>query len=116
VIYDLGKLVSPPVSAVSAVLWGVAAWVSHGRHGEDWKLYATAGFLTFAVPLWTVAVMMHTNNDLMKKAKVGGELEAESESFKTSSEQALVTWDRMNMVRAVLPMVGAWVGLYAALK
>jgi len=116
VIYDLGKLVSPPVSALSAALWGVAAWISHGQHSEDWKFYATAGAFTFAVPLWTVVVMLPTNNDLMKKAKLGGELEAESESFKVTSEKALVKWDRMNMVRAVLPMVGAWVGLYAALK
>lgn len=43
-------------------------------------------------------------------------MEVVSKSFEIESKQSLKTWDKMNMVRAVLPMVGAWFGLYAALK
>ena len=104
------------MSALSASLWGVAAWIAHGQHSEDWIFYAIAGAFSFAVPLWTLVVMMPSNNDLLQKAKAGGELEFQSEEFKAGSEKSLGAWDWMNMVRAVLPMVGAWVGIFAALK
>ena len=116
VIYDLGKLVSPPVSAVSALLWGLTAWNSkNNQDSSDWKFYAAASFATLAIPLWTLVVMMPTNNELIKRSKAAKEgfepLDSEQESVKL-----LGAWDRMNFVRAVLPMVGAWVGLYALLR
>jgi len=115
VVYDLGKLVAPPVSAVSAILLGVAAY-STSSTSNDWKLYATAGALTFSFTPWTVLAMMATNNDLMRRAKMGAELEGKNEGFERESEKALNTWWRLNWVRAVLPMAGAWIALYAALK
>jgi hypothetical protein len=59
--------------------------------------------------------MMPTNLDLMRRAKVAKE-DAESLKFEKESEVMLAKWNIMNYVRAVLPMIGAWVGLYAALR
>jgi hypothetical protein len=73
------------------------------------------GLATFAILPWTVAVMMPTNLDLMRRAKVAKE-DAESLKFEKESEVMLAKWNIMNYVRAVLPMIGAWVGLYAALR
>lgn len=86
---------------------------------DDWVLYSTAGLLTFSVLPWTIAVMMPSNKELLGKAKIAGELEADGEkrrAFDLEAERAMRTWNIMNWVRAVLPMAGAWVGLYAALK
>jgi hypothetical protein len=113
VIYDLGKLVSPTVTAASTLLWGFTAWSARGS--EVWKFYAVGGLATFAILPWTVAVMMPTNLDLMRRAKVAKE-DAESLKFEKESEVMLAKWNIMNYVRAVLPMIGAWVGLYAALR
>ena len=74
-----------------------------------------AGTVTFAVLPWTVGFMMPTNVELMRRAKAAKE-DAEGARFKEESEAALKTWWWMNYVRAVLPMAGAWVGLYVALR
>ena len=113
VIYDLGKLVSPTVAAASTLLWGFTAWSARGT--EVWKFYAAGGLATFAILPWTIAVMMPTNLELMRRAKVAKE-DAEGLNFKKESAVMLTKWNIMNYVRAVLPMVGAWVGLYAALR
>lgn len=42
--------------------------------------------------------------------------EVESLEWKSEAERELWTWSWMNYVRAVIPLVGGWVGMYAALK
>jgi hypothetical protein len=123
VIYDMGKWVAPPAAALSGVLWGVAAWISCAHPKDlgavdEWVLYSSAGVLSSAFLLWTTAVMLPVNNDLMRKAKIGKELDngKEIKDFEMESVRALSTWNKMNWVRAVLPMTGAWVGLYASLR
>lgn len=117
VVYDLGKLVSPTVSAASGVAWAVAAWASYGRNNSlDWKLYAAAGLATFSILPYTVVVLMPTNKELMKRAKIAGDMEHVEDKFAAESEEVLATWSTLSNVRVVLPMVGAWFGLYAALK
>lgn len=74
-----------------------------------------ASLATFAIPLWTVVFMRPTNNELMRRAKAAKEA-TESVAYENESVKLLALWDRMNFVRAVLPMVGAWFGLYAALR
>jgi hypothetical protein len=119
VIYDVGKYVSPPVSITSAVSWATAAWISHSQGGDsEWKLYAVAALATASVLGFTVLAMLPTNKELIRRAKVvteakGDELDRE---FEAKSEELIGLWDSLNYVRAVLPMVAAWVGLYAALK
>jgi hypothetical protein len=119
-IYDLGKLVSPTVGIASSSVWGYAAWFSYThahRSSSDWKFYALAGLVTLSILPWTILVMMPTNLDLMKRAKATVEVEGEKDgAFKAESVKALDRWNVMNYVRAVPPMVGAWIGLYAALR
>lgn len=118
VVYDLGKLVSPPLSAAGAAAWGYAAWHSSTHEGDaTWKLYSVAAALTLAILVWTVAVMMPTNKDLMKMAKIADEVdETEAKVFAQESVKAPRRWNWMNFVRAVLPMIGTVVGLIAAIK
>ncbi|CAL3971959.1 unnamed protein product [Diplocarpon coronariae] len=71
VFYDLGKLISPPVSAFSAFCWGRNAWTAKGT--KITRVYAAASGLTLGVVMWTVLAMMPTNNELMKMAKVAKE-------------------------------------------
>lgn len=104
---------SPTVAAASSVLWGWTTWTARGSN--DFKFYAVGGLATFAILPWTIAVMMPTNKELMRRVKVAKE-ETEGLAFGKDSEKILAQWDRMNYVRAVLPMIGAWVGLYAALR
>lgn len=67
--------------------------------------------------------MRPTNNALMRMAKVaregkdeGSESGSGSGRFQRDAERDLGRWSWMNYVRAVIPLVGGWVGLYAALK
>jgi len=115
VIYDLGKLVSPSVSAVTALLWALSASSVKDSEDSAWKLYAVAGLATASVPIWTVGFMLPTNNELMRMAKVAKE-GSETTVYGREAGVLLNKWSWMNYVRAVLPMVGAWVGLYGALK
>ena len=116
VIYDLGKFISPPVSAASALLWGYSAWSAKDNEDPlEWKLYAVAGLATFSVLAWTLAFIRPTNNELMRRAKVAKEV-TETAVFGRESIEILARWSWMNYVRAVLPMVGAWVGIYGALR
>lgn len=108
------------MATLSGLLWGYVAWVSSshaaGSSSLDWKLYASAGLATFAVVPYTGLVIVPVNTELKRRAKVAKEAEHQTVEFGTESEVLLAKWFDMTYVRAVLPMVGAWVGLYAALK
>ncbi|KAH7393307.1 hypothetical protein BKA64DRAFT_83127 [Cadophora sp. MPI-SDFR-AT-0126] len=124
VVYDLGKLISPPFSAISAACWFYSAWASHSPNStthttQTTQLYAVAGALTLGTTVWTLLAMMPTNKALMRMAKTVKEEqgdEVESLEWKSEAERELWTWSWMNYVRAVIPLVGGWVGMYAALK
>lgn len=57
---------------------------------------------------------MPTNLKLVRMAKAAKE-ETGSKTV-VEAEKMVATWNWMNYVRALIPMVGAWVGVYAALK
>lgn len=81
--------------------------------------YAAAGFLTFGgTVVWTVAVMMGANHELMEMAKTGnqkGVKEGDSGAFKDRAEKVLSSWDMMNWARIILPLVGGAVGMWGML-
>lgn len=114
-IYNLGKFVSPPLGLASGITWGLLSYSHYGSLA--WKNYAAAGFLTFGgTVLWTVAVMMGTNNELMAMTKTGkGEKEGDSGAFRDRAETVLSSWDKMNWARIVLPLVGGAVGMWGML-
>lgn len=117
-IYDLGKLVSPTLGLTSGITWG---WLAYAHYGNlAWKNYAAAGFFTFGgTLLWTLAVMLGTNNELMAMTKTGkgkGVQEGDSTgAFKDRAETLLSTWGTMNLGRTVIPLVGGAVGLWGML-
>lgn len=122
VIYDLGKLVSPTVAAASSVAWGYITYISYATRElpgtsisgtPRWVLYGVAGLATFGILPWTVAVMMPTNNELIRRAKLEKKEAVEKEDVEM--EKLLKTWNQMNYLRAALPMVGVVVGLWTAL-
>ncbi|KAK0099997.1 hypothetical protein ONS95_013185 [Cadophora gregata] len=117
VVYDLGKLISPPLSVISATCWFYSAWVSHSTHAI--QLHSAAGALTLGTTIWTVLAMMPTNKALMTKVKAVDEAKGEeigSSEWKREAEKELASWSWMNYVRAVIPLAGGWVGMSAALK
>ena len=78
-----------------------------------WMLYGVAGLATFGILPWTGAVMMPTNNELIRRAKLDKKSDVDEADAET--EKLLKTWNQMNYLRAALPMVGAVVGLWTAL-
>ncbi len=113
VVYDEGKLVAPPLSAISALAWAWTAWTA--KDSDAVKYYAAAAGLSAGFLFWTLGAMMSTNIELERRVKAAKE-DGEKVLFREESGRLLESWTRMNYVRAALPMVGAWVGLYAALK
>jgi len=125
VIYNEGALVSPTFAASSLLLWSYSAWSSYhstsilnSSSGADWKLYLLAGGLTFSILPWTLTVLMPVNKELMRRVKVVEERSSEAggNNFGEESGVLIKRWDRLHFVRACLPLLGAWVGLYGALR
>jgi len=116
-IYDLGKLVAPPLGVTGGLAWAYLAWFAYPE--TAWKTYAAAGVATFGgTLLWTVVVMRPTNQALMEMAMKGGEGADDVKGkvdFEKRAEQELGKWDRMNLVRTVVPLVGGLVGLWGML-
>jgi hypothetical protein len=80
-------------------------------------MYSAAGLLTLSVLIWTGVFMLPTNKDLMHREKISRDVKnTDMLVFEKQSFASLKRWDGMNLVRAVLPMVGAIVGLSAALN
>lgn len=118
-VYDLGKFVSPPLGLASGITWGLLSYSHYEIQSLAWRNYAAAGFLTFGgTVLWTVAVMMGANNELMEMAKTGNqkrEREGDNGALKDRAETVLSRWDKMNWMRTVLPLVGGAVGMWGML-
>ena len=118
-IFDIGKYFAPTLGVTSALFWGIAsrnALMNSGQ-GKDsnWKIYAIASLSTFGIIPWTLFFMMPTNNELIRRSQAPI-AESEKEGFEVESQHLLSNWTALNWVRAVLPLTGAGLGLYAALK
>jgi hypothetical protein len=59
---------------------------------------------------------MPVNKELIRRVKVAEERssEAEGKKFEDDSGALIKRWDRQHFVRACLPLLGAWFGLYGA--
>jgi hypothetical protein len=118
-IYDLGKLVAPTVAATSSVIWAHITYESYRAlpGSSQWLYYSCAGLATFLVLPWTALAIGPTNQALIKIAaekKDDKELVAAGQVSKV--EEHLSRWDWTNYVRASLPMVGAFVGIWGMLN
>lgn len=133
-IYTSGAKVSPPLAIFSLFTWGYASYLSYshshspsisssislsGDGTSDWVLYVLAGGLSFSILPWTLIMMMPTNNELLRRAKVAKEREGKGEVKEEEDKESgklIEKWDGLHFVRFWLPTLGAAVGLYAVLK
>lgn len=108
-MYDLGKAVMPTIAVGSLAAFAYAAYDRSRRH-LDWKRYATAGGLTLAIVPFTLIFMHPTNRSLLQIAGGG----ATAVVVNDDSVRALITkWAGLNLVRSLLPLAGAVVGIWA---
>ena len=125
ILYDLGALVSPTLSVASASIWAYLAYTSYSSGTNVGKqqgaviskssLYSLAAVATGSVIVYTGLFIVSTNKDLMRLNKTAGMSGAGSVS--EAEVKALITsWSSMTYVRAVLPMLGSLVGLYAVIS
>ena len=124
-MYDLGKIVSPALSVASAGVWAYLAYTSYdsGTNVDKQKgavtskssLYSLAAVATGSVLLYTVVVIMPNNKDLMRLNSIAGISGAGSVS-EAEVKALLKSWKSMTYVRAVLPMLGSLIGLYAVIS
>jgi hypothetical protein len=61
---------------------------------------------------------MPVNKELLRRVKAVEEQssEAEGKKFGDDSGALIQRWDQLHFVRACLPLLGAWVGIYGALR
>lgn len=128
--YDLGKSVMPPAAGAIAasylgVAWAVANSQQHLQGGSssssEWRGFAAAAALMVGIVPFTLLFVMRTIRELETLMIVGGD-GANSKSADTTRhgeseedrEQALLEearsllrrWSRLNLMRAMLPLVG----------
>lgn len=110
VVFLNGGKVAPFGSLFGAATWGYAAYTAYARtpSGSEWKAYAGASVFTLGTLAWTLLVMVPTNKMLMGFA---GAVDSGSPVQAVAAIAALERWDRFNMVRAAIPLVGGLVGL-----
>ncbi|RHZ46137.1 hypothetical protein CDV55_100780 [Aspergillus turcosus] len=118
-IYNTGKTQNPPIAAATAAVFFYLAWsVREGTvlsllaARNSSLLYSAAGILTGGIVPFTLAFIMGTNRAL--EAKVGAKDEVEE--TRAEVESLLERWGVLNAVRAVLPLVGAVVGVLAVIS
>lgn len=111
-MYSMGKATMPSIALVSLAAYGYAAYGRSRRH-LDWKRYAVAGALTLGIVPFTLGFMQPTNRSLMQIASGG----ATAAMVNDDSVRALITtWAGLNLIRSLLPLCGAVVGLWALMQ
>ncbi|KAF3025654.1 hypothetical protein E8E14_013551 [Neopestalotiopsis sp. 37M] len=126
--YDLGKSVMPPAAGAIAASYLGVAWAvanSHQHHqgssGSEWRGFAAAAALMVGIVPFTLLFVMRTIRELEALMIVGGDGangkstdatrhgESEEDREQALLEEArslLRRWSRLNLVRAMLPLVG----------
>ncbi|KAF7521197.1 hypothetical protein G7054_g12514 [Neopestalotiopsis clavispora] len=123
--YELGKSVMPPAAgAIAASYLGVAWAVAKSQHHQgssEWRGFAAAAALMVGIVPFTLLFVMRTIRELEALMIVGGD-GANSKSTDTTrhgeseedrelalleeARSLLRRWSRLNLVRAMLPLVG----------
>ncbi|OIW26153.1 DUF1772-domain-containing protein [Coniochaeta ligniaria NRRL 30616] len=110
--FNLGKATMPTIAIGSLAAFAYAAYDRSRRH-LDWKRYATAGALTLAIVPFTLIFMHPTNRSLLQVAGGG----ATAAVVNDDSVRALITkWTGLNLIRSLLPLGGAVVGLWSLVE
>ncbi|KAF2404167.1 DUF1772-domain-containing protein [Trichodelitschia bisporula] len=117
-MYHYGKTQNPPISVVSAAALGYVAWSV--RSGTELAklvprnaspLYAASAVLIMAIAPYTVVFMTATNDRLHAHAAATEKTTAAEKNI----EELLKKWDSLNLIRGLLPLAAAALGMIAVL-
>ncbi|KAJ6187567.1 hypothetical protein N7519_002475 [Penicillium mononematosum] len=137
-LYNRGSRIFPGISAASSLANLYALWALRDSptpapdiFGSSWSTcYLLAVGFTLGIAPFTGIFMQKTNAKLMAHAKRDDAAMAEgTEDMVLSSQEKakraredsevielLQHWSQLNLIRAVLPLVGAGIGFYAAVS
>ncbi|KAK2029968.1 DUF1772-domain-containing protein [Colletotrichum zoysiae] len=104
-IFLNGASTGPKVALVTFLSFAYAAYDHHTR-GAVWKPYATAAVLSLTIAPFTLVFMSSTNNALMAGAQ-GVETLSLSETT-----ELLTRWQILNLVRSLISLASAGLGLW----
>lgn len=135
--YDMGKHIYPSIVASSALAFTYLAYAQRSRADKfPPRLYLAAAAMSLAIVPYTLGVMMPTNKRLQGRAKrdikAGYESEqaaegkegppdvSEEEIIQREKEDEeipglMVKWAWLNAIRGAFPLMGAVIGVTAAL-
>ncbi|KAJ5612505.1 hypothetical protein N7510_005699 [Penicillium lagena] len=118
--FEAGKAQNPPIAAATAsaffyLAWSVRSGAPLFRRSapRSSMLYSTAAILTLGIVPFTVAVMKHTNEELLAKAKGDPQLSQHAD-FEVQS--LISKWITLNGLRSLFPLAGGLAGLIAVLS
>ncbi|KAJ5163421.1 uncharacterized protein N7500_005251 [Penicillium coprophilum] len=137
-LYDRGSKIFPGISAVSSLANLYALWELRdsptpvlGFFGSNWTTcYLAAVGVTMSIVPFTLTAMKKTNAKLKAHAKrddaagaegTEGMVVSPQEKAKRARDDGEVVklvqhWAKLNLIRAMLPLVGAGIGFYAAVS
>ncbi len=122
VSFDRGKIINPGIALVSAISYGYLAYRLYGtlNHPKA-EMYGLSALGPLVIFPYTIFGMKSTNRKLLKKLEEMkgldvGEKATEVGLAKGESAKELVDrWGILNVGRAMFPLVGGVLGLWATL-
>lgn len=105
-IYNRGKVTAPPVAVASLAAYAFLAYELKNGGQLNWERYGLAGALTAGIIPFTLIGMASTNGALMQVA--GGATSLSDDATRS----LLLRWQGLNLVRSMLPLAGAVLGLW----
>lgn len=127
-LYNRGKKTFPPLAGASASAFMYLAWALRETHPSRACGYAAAATATLCIVPFTILGMHRVNSRLTGHATRDDKAVAEGREAMKLSEAELARreredaealgllrrWACLNLVRGTLPLVGAVLGVYAA--
>lgn len=122
-LYDNGATQNPPIAigiaaALSYLAWNADSAIRFGLASQR-QLYIASVILTMGIVPWTLIVMAGTNGALHQKAAKVMSLKKGSAEWDASDEEEvaalLSTWNLLNGLRSLLPLLGLVAGGFAVM-
>ncbi|KAL1296962.1 hypothetical protein AAFC00_004562 [Neodothiora populina] len=113
-VFDKGKFLAPPLSVVSAAIFGGLAYRAP-KESPSILLYTAAALLVPSIIPYTVFAMGTVNKKLSDKASSLTDAAAESGIAQEETAHALVDkWATLNLIRSFLPLVATVCAAWAS--
>ncbi|KAI2641069.1 hypothetical protein GGS21DRAFT_355739 [Xylaria nigripes] len=100
-----GQAIMPALAVFNAINYGTVAYRCWGQ-GVEWRGYAAAGVSTFFIIPYTLVFLMGINRKLLTAVESRGTLSDES------IRMLIQKWGELNLVRAVVPIIGTGLALW----